>query len=323
MLHSSQLRQLADRCNRIASEISDADDFISIRRLVEKFRARLHVRPLLVEAMLATSQVVQGDNKAPEWCLLLDCETHAVTNDEIAAEKYGSPLPPRLRNTVAHELAHSLAFRMSEYGIRLEKRSVPTKPKQEFVKSIERETEKISPLLLLSYTALDKIFSAGKPRCELKEICKWIRSAGASRYVFVNRLTLLEMFDPKGLLNRPALSNTAIGIGKWVTSKKAQFMDWPLFSNFEGGKVPSFIFDLQKRVPVAAENIFANTAFYLFGGDCETSLADVDAGTPRHPKMANVRIRCSIEIVPRKAGAEFLFIVQTLKPSVKAIWSNV
>jgi hypothetical protein len=309
------LKQLATRCSHIAGEIADDDGFISVRGLTERFGASLLVRPLLVEGMLAsTEQASEGPDGANRhrWCLLLDRETHDVGMREIAEERFGLPLSARMRNTVAHELAHSLAFRSTEFGVEFPRQFSSQKTKQEFVEAIERETEKLSPLLLIPDTLLDRIFSTAKKFLAIQELCDAMRNAGVSRYVFVNRVNLLKLVDPKRIHSRDCLSNVAIGIGEWISEREASLKVWPLFTNFEGGKVPGFLFQLQRRIPVAAKTLFTDPAFQLCAGDLDTTELEVSAGTPRNPTTVALPIRFTVEMVPRKCGNEFLYLVQSL-----------
>ena len=315
---SKYFQQLANRCNVIANEIKDSDGFVSVARLVERFKARLLVRPLLVEGMLASSEALPNDaggEARHQWCLLLDRETHDVSENEIAGEAFGSPLSARLRNTVAHELAHSLAFRSTEFGVVLPRRFTSDKTRKEFVESIERDTEKLSPLLLLSDAMLDRMFLPDKDRVSIQELCDAMRAAGVSRYVFVNRLNLLDLVDPHRIKSRPSLTNFAVGIGAWVSGNEATLNSWPLYSNFHGGRVPGFVFQLQKRVPLAANNVFSDSKFHLCGGLSNSTECVVPAGTPRNPSTINLPVRCSVEVGSRKAGSEFLFIIQSLETS--------
>jgi hypothetical protein len=310
------LKQLATRCSHIAGEIADDDGFVSVRGLTERFGASLLVRPLLVEGMLAsTEQASDGlDGKSRHrWCLLLDRETHDVGSREIAEERFGFPLSSRMRNTVAHELAHSLAFRPTEFGVEFPRQFSSQKTKQEFVEAIERETEKLSPLLLMPDALLDRIFSTEKDALSIQELCAVMRNAGVSRYVFVNRVNLLKLVDPKRIHSRDCLSNIAIGIGEWSSDREAILKAWPLFTNFEGGKVPGFLFQLQRRIPVAAKSLFTDPAFGLCAGDSDTTELKVPAGTPRNPTTVTLPIRFTVETVPRKFGSEFLYVVQSLR----------
>jgi hypothetical protein len=308
------LRQLGDRCINIADAVSDSDGFVSVRGLLENFGAKLLVRPLLVEGMLASSELGtqdSGGGGSHQWFLLLDRETHDVSDQEIANERFRSPLSVRFRNTVAHELAHSLAFRSTEFGIELPKRFGSEKSNREFVASIEKETEKLSPLLLLPDRLLDRLFSPTKQKVSVEEICATMRSVGVSRYVFINRLNWLPISDATRIVSRACLNNLAIGIGEWLSEREAAFKGWPFYSRFDGGKVPSFIFQLQKREAVATASIFSAPSFLLCGGSENSVELTVSAGTPKNSNVLKLPIVCSVECVPRKAGSEFLFIIQS------------
>src|SRR5688500_12181998 len=136
MTAPAYLRQLAKKCNHISSELSDESGFVGLKRLVARFDAELLVRPLLVEAMLSSTESASthaGTGRRHRWCVLLDKETYDLKSLALSHESSGAPLPPRLRNTVAHELAHSLAFRATEFGVELPKKRNPTKNKRDFV----------------------------------------------------------------------------------------------------------------------------------------------------------------------------------------------
>jgi hypothetical protein len=249
--------------------------------------------------------------KRHRWCLLLDCETHDVSDHDIAAERFGAPLSPRMRNTVAHELAHSLAFRPTEFGVEFPRHFNSQQSKQQFVNAIEKQTEMLSPLLLLPDALLDRVFSPEKETVSIRELCAAMHGAGVSRYVFVNRFSLLKLVDPKRLRARSCLSNFAIGIGEWISERDANLKIWPLFSNFEGGKVPGFLFQLQRRIPLVTKSLFSDPSFQLCGGDCDTTEVTVPAGTPHNPDSFRLPIRFAVEIGQRNCGAEFLFLVHS------------
>src|ERR1700733_5778080 len=183
MVPSKQFQQLAHRCNHVASEISDQHGFVSVQKLIERFEAKLIIRPLLVEGMLASSETelnpAGGNNH--QWTVIIDEETHRLTDEDLKSEKFGSPLSTHFRNTVARELAHSLAFRPTEFGVDFPKQFKTEKSKREFVEQIERETEKLSPLLLIPDSLLDKFFAANKLTIAIEELSDLRVSIGVSR----------------------------------------------------------------------------------------------------------------------------------------------
>ena len=310
MTSQSYFKQLAVRCSYIAGKASDAEGFVTVRSLVNQFGARLVIRPLLVEAMIASSSDMR-DGSQHRWCVLLDRETHDLTDQEIANEAMAAPLSPRLRNTVAHELAHSLAFNPKEFGVVFQQGVDSKETKEEFVKGIERHTEMLSPLLLLPDAVLDRLFSAKLDFVPITELCNAVRILGVSRYVFVNRLNLLNLLDSRRIRARDCFQNFAIGIGEWLSECEANLKAWPLFWHFEGGKVPNFVFQWQKQVPLSSASFsLSNTGFYLAGGESESVEVIVPAGTPRNPAILKIPIRLSVEKCARRRGNEFLFTVK-------------
>src|SRR5207237_1246447 len=92
-----------------------------------------------------------------KFAVLLDSETFDVDDKVVARETEERPLPVRFRNTVAHELVHSLAFRPEQFGLRLQQDVGSEEKVSEFVKDVERETERFSPLLLWPEKALNDL----------------------------------------------------------------------------------------------------------------------------------------------------------------------
>jgi hypothetical protein len=303
------LRQLASRCSQIAADVSDYDGFVSIDRLVNRFGAKLLVRPLLVEGMLVSTDD-EASGAGHQWCLLLDRETYDVKDADIANERLGAPLPARLRNTVAHELAHAMAFRPTEFGVEFPNELMLRNGKRDFVAMVERQTEKLSPLLLLPDDFLARTFTDGIETVSIQALSEIMRSAGVSRYVFINRLNSLSLSDKNRLSSRQCLTGLGIGIGEWKPEQNCSLKGWPFFSHFEGGKVPGFVFQLQRGIAVPANDIFHDESFYLCGGASDTTECVITGGTPKNPDSVKLSIRCAVEIVQRRPDSEFLFLIQ-------------
>jgi hypothetical protein len=102
----------------------------------------------------------------------------------------------------------------------------------------------------------------------------------------------------------------AVGIGEWKSKGEAVFKNFPLFSFFDGAKVPGFIYQLQKGIEISAKSIFRDTEFLLCGGNANTTECTATAGTPKQPNLFHLPIRCAVESTIPKAGSEFLFIIQ-------------
>ncbi len=106
--------ELAAICNAVGEACSDEHGFVAVRSLLSRFKAELILRPLLVEAMIAS---VELHDSSARWAVLVDSERYPLDTGAIQRESLGSPLPARFRFTVAHELAHAVAFRPSEFGV--------------------------------------------------------------------------------------------------------------------------------------------------------------------------------------------------------------
>lgn len=316
---SNDLGLLAEKCIEISDELADYNGFVAARNLVSRFDARIVLRPLLVEAMLASveSDVSKSATGIAEhkWAIFLDNETYSdVTEHHIAEEGSANPLPSRLRNTIAHELVHSLAFQAKEFGLTLTGRDRTKENWEDFVRWIEAEAEKLSPFLLISDKFLDNHFSRNCARGPLELFQEAMWQMGVSRYVLVNRLALLRLKDKKDILGRPCLGNIAVGIGEWLSADEARLKDWPLFVNFERNIVPEFLIKLRQRKQFSLETVFEDSSFFLRGGEqftCETSIR---AGTLSAPDSVPMRILCSVEDCVRRKGAEFLFVVSSVTP---------
>src|SRR5438552_4876718 len=114
---AQNLGPLFQACTDIANQVADNDGFVSIRRLLDRFRTNLRMRPLLVEGMIGSTHSANG--QPPQWTVLADSERYPDVGPSLDKECAAEPLTAQFRFTVAHELAHSLAFRTSECGVRL------------------------------------------------------------------------------------------------------------------------------------------------------------------------------------------------------------
>lgn len=319
MSKNEDLRLLAKKCVEISDELADKDGFVPVRKLVEKFDADIIFRPLLVEAMLASAEFGADQNesstKEHKWAVFLDSETfYGVTADDIKMESPNAILAHRMRNTVAHELVHSLAFRAEEFGVKLTKRGDSETSWHEFVKWVEHETESLSPNLLIPDIYLNSQFPNAKKSIVIQDLVTIQQLMGVSRHVLVNRLNLLWLTDKFNLLKRSSLCNVAIGIGEWLNSKEANFQEWPLFTNFDRNIIPNFLINLRSgKFGMLANNLFNDSNFCFCGGSEFVTEAIIRGGTTQHPNAEQMKIICAIEDRPRKKGSLFLFVVQSVK----------
>ena len=303
MLDSADARALAQTCVRIGNETADAQGFVPLHRLLDRFRAKLILRPLLVEAMLATIQDPPGQDC---WVVLIDSEQYPLTHDDILAETAEKPLHPRLRNSVAHELAHSLAFRASEFGVRLQSHK-PGVDQKELVSAYEQETERLSPLLLCSESSLTDFVASQKEPFSAAGIRQQCRRYGISRQVFIRRLQLLGIGTEKGPTYYTGLKNLGIGIGEWTEGGRAVLRNWPLFINFERNVVPTLFLRVRHQDRMPATEGFNDWQLALSGGEFAMT-----AGTSATPEAESVCVRCEVESGPRSPGSSFLYTVRRL-----------
>ncbi|MDP1673977.1 MAG: hypothetical protein Q8L65_12820, partial [Burkholderiales bacterium] len=224
-------------------------------------------------------------------------------------EDSARPLPTRLRNTIAHELIHSFAFRLSEFGLRLNVDSKRKMGAEELVKELEQETERFSPLLLLSEKALSQLLTKKQAPVSIEEICAFRTGFAVSRYVLINRLNLLKAIDDDALLSKMPLRNIAIGLAEWGGGGKAVIRKWPLFFNFENGIVPAFLLEAMQKDYLPIEAVVSDGEFIMCGGVINKIELVVDAGTKATPRQRRLNCEISAESGSRKVGTQFLFSV--------------
>lgn len=313
ILAPSELARFAEVCTIIGNEVADEYGFVPVRNLLARFHASLLIRPLLVEGMLASNEHGSGNSiDASRWAVLLDSETYKISELEVKEESQERPLPSRLRNTIAHELVHSLAFRLSEFGIQLRKQSDSEESQNALVREIERETERLSPLLLWSGKALVKLLSGRKRSLSVEDLHEVCLSIGISRYVLISRLRLLRSNDPHGFLHRDGLKDIAIGIGEWVDGGNAALKSWPLFINFDRNIVPAFLFKLVDQDRLPGKTVFADETFAMCGGPSNVVEFVTDAGSETVQNAKKMKVECSIEQTSKKTGSDFLYVIRKL-----------
>lgn len=310
MLPAGDLARIAELCNAIGNDVTDDSGFIPVRDLLSRFHAQLLIRPLLVEAMLASREHPPNATNASRWMVLVDSEKYPYSQYDVDEERNTRQLPRRMRNTIAHELVHSLAFRSSEFGIRLKARTDTSESLRDFVEAIEAETERLSPLLLWSEKAIGMLLRGRKDSLSLSDLLAVIERTGISRYVLVNRLLLIRpATDSNGFLFSAGLRNLAVGLGVWG-AKHSSIKGWPLFWNFDDGFVPSFLLKIPGHEHVPSHALISDQAFALLGGVNNVTAFETNAGTRAVPAATNIRVEVSVEEVLRRPGEEFLFVVR-------------
>jgi hypothetical protein len=307
---SSELKELAKVCTEIARQASDSEGFVPIHRLATAFRAEVEFRPLLVEGVIAAPKSRRdGGVESIPWKVLIDSETHRVTPNAFVGENAHAPLSHRLRNTIAHELAHSLSFRAGEFGYRLEKKKGGRETHDEFVARIERETEKLSPLLLIPDLSLETEFS--NTEATLQKVCAARERWAVSREVFVSRLNLLFQWpETNPLQYSRGLRNVGLLVGEWIAPDRATLLEWPTFAHFDNGIVPEFLIGLRGRAKPNLTELLPWPNFGLNGGRENEIQGDVTAGTSANPRGEKLAVTISMEGASRERGERFFMLVR-------------
>jgi len=298
-------QELIRFCVDCAEKLKDKNGYVSIRDVLARFRIKLEITPLLVEAMLAWRPT--GENRSAdqlEWIILADQDQFKVSPDAIAREGMHSPLDARFRNTIAHEAIHSLSFRTRDASFPLAEKPSAGETQDSFVSRLEKETEELSPLLLVPYSRIAALL-------EIKDfnanaVASFQRSLGVSRDVFVNCLALLKRHDPEDLKHNGPLENVIIGIGEWHGRDKFAFQSWPVYMRFADGILPKFVTPRRGSIDLDIAEYLDDSAFCLCGGDSYQQRFVYRAEYSKTPWEFVI----SVELSSRRAGSRSLFMIR-------------
>lgn len=283
-------RQLLKACTSIGDEATDDDGFVSVQALINRFNAKLLLRPLLVEGMIAELT----DDADADWGVIIDNERYPVTYASVENERKGASLPSRMRYTVAHELVHSLGFRSTEFGIHLETRKQKRQSQRSFIQLIEQQTDSLSPFLLCSEKSIDRmLLRIPKDSLSASDIASLCKSYGLSRYVFTNRLRLLPLGHHQRL--NPALRNLGIAIATRKRDGGFQFRGWPVFTNFDRNITPTFLLELLQKRSLPVKQVVSDNSFSLNEGRDSVVQFEGTAGTPALPTAESMSVRITAE----------------------------
>jgi hypothetical protein len=314
-LSADDLVRISKTCEAISESAADDAGFVPVRSLLDRFRARLICRPLLVEGMFGS---IESDSQPGQrdWVVLINSEKYAVSADDILRESSEDPLDVRFRFTVAHELAHSLAFRASEFGIHLRSIDPGSFSNAELVGALEGETDALATHLLCPVVALRAFFKTQGQVLKLSDLGRLRRMLGVSRPVLINRLRQLSSTHESQIRQLPALANTAIGIGVWNGSRAAALRNWPVFANFSNNLMPKLLLELVQQDFLPAIEAFNNPNFSACGGELDAVEVSMKLGTPGTLSSEQMEVVCSLESSRRTEGSTFLWMMQDkLRPS--------
>ncbi len=296
----AQLRQLARACVQVAKEVADETGFVRLQALANFFSIPIVCRPLLVQGMLATAR--EPDSIQSQVQVLLDSERFRVGPKEIQNETSESPLSARLRNTCAHEFVHLLAFRSTEFGVKLRSSNGPS---QAFHDAIEKVAEQLSPMLLIPENALEVAFGDNSG-VSVEDVGRLVDHLGVSTYVFLNRMENLRLCGQEDILRLKPLCNVALG---HIDAKSRSLRDWPLFINYDNGLVPSFLLELRSEKAIDPVATFPS-GFRLAGGNAGEAHMKTFAGTEKLPQAVEMDVTISMELPGTHKTRSALFMTR-------------
>jgi len=307
-----EFNRIARLCLEKAKDASDEDGFVSLYKLATNLGANITLRPLLVEAMLASNE---GEENAvvpiiPKWHILLNEEKFRFKEWELINENRHSPLPSRARNTIAHELVHLILVRA--YGEKAEEQNKGANrhSAEAIINEIENDVEKLSPLLLLPGTTLDKLLESNKPSISITDLVDFRKQFAVSRELVINRIRNFGALDD--FIHRRCLQNIAIGIGRWEDDGRPVLQKRPLFSQFQNNHHPEFVNKLLSNDFTEIDRQFTDENFFLNYGNDLSSTAEVNAGTIQNPKVKKMRVELSVERSSKENDSKFFFIVREM-----------
>ena len=295
------LKRFASSCADIGNRAADDGGFVPLHRLAGSLRAEVEFRPLLVEAVIA------APTGPGAWKVLVDSETHPDGMTDFPTEGPQTPLSARLRNTLAHELLHTLSFRLEEFGFQLELSGKETRA--EAVKRLEKETEGFSPFLLVPQRIVEAELQARSLSLDL--LLDWRQRWVVSREVLVARLGLFQALPEFQLRYHPSISNVAVCVAEWVNDESAVLLEWPVYLSFRDGIVPEFLLQLRNKGKPLLRELFSDADFSLNGGSNRSARSTLAAGTTTNPRAEKLNVVVEVETVPRIKGEAFLLVFRS------------
>lgn len=294
-------------CQQLGDEVAEPyTGFVPLRNLLTRFRAKAIFRPLLVEAMFGS---LEESNDA-DWAVLIDSETYSITSAELEAERYSAPLPPRLRNTVAHELVHSISFRREEFGIRFVTGKHKVKAGRTLLQQIEHDTESLSPYVLLPNYALQNAFSPLDDQVSPDYLRSLCRSHGVSPWVLINRLRAIPLSTGPRL--SPALRNVGAGLFQKRKGGFSSLLGWPLFTNFDNAITPKFLLDIKRTKSARSTESLPFQEFAMNGGTTSRICVELSAGTPNLPRSHSGQYELRVETGELPTDTPSIFVVRKM-----------
>ena len=249
------IKEAATYCSSAARRIHERHGFIPLRELSAALNVEVVFRPLLVEGMVAAPKFDRLDSSESSWKVLLNSERFPDGERQYKEESKGVQMEPRLRFTLAHEIAHTMSFRTFENGVELKESSAVEKSGKEQISALEKESNYLAPLLLVPDKALAGELARIQGELSPEAVKRIASSFGVSIDVIISRLARLRQYDPQSLRNQPILRNLALLTAEKSNESQRVILPFPLFYNYDDNLVPLFIERLIKGERVTLDSL--------------------------------------------------------------------
>jgi hypothetical protein len=303
-----RIENLFQDCINLANDVASPTGFVPVRKLVERLNAEVIFRSLLVEAMITVNS--SPSEGCADWKILLDIDRFKRDSEIYPVESDDCKMSNRCRNTIAHELLHTFAFKQenNKFVPRLYEWQQQSGTKT--VNYLEKEAENLSSVLLIPSESIFEFLNRNRHQLEFIHLLEWYRGYGVSREIFINRIKFLRnhMFDHA--LGYGCLKNIMIGIGQWSSSGEAQLNTWPVFANFEKNFAPQFLIESKRNRERSMKVTLPPEQFTqsLRDNSCATFSGFI--GTEKFPESTRCKFTVEIEEVEKKPLTKFLFLMK-------------
>ncbi len=210
------------RCWALADSAAGSDGFVALRDLSKVTGCGVVSRPLLAEAVITRTREAMDS-----WVVLVNSEIHRFTDEDWELESAVSSLAIRTRNTIAHEIAHSVAVDLC--GVDL----VESGTLAERLEEIEALVETVSPLLLISKSKLENSLSAIRTTSSaLSSLVRLRGCMGVSSDIFLQALRTYSKFNRCKFVTFDALLNSAFGVLHTRGKRRFSIRSSGVFANY-------------------------------------------------------------------------------------------
>lgn len=304
-----RIENLFRDCINLANNVASPTGFVPVIKLVERLNAEVTFRSLLVEAMLTVNS--SPSEGSADWKILLDIDRFKRDSEIYPVESDDCKMSNRCRNTIAHELLHTFAFKKenNKFVPRLYEWQHQSGTKM--VNYLEKEAENLSSVLLIPNESLLRFFESSHEKLDFNRFVDRYRGYGVSREIFINRLKFLRNHAFHHVLNCDCLKNVVIGMGQWSTTGEPEFKTWPIFSNFEKRFQPQFLLESKRKKKDSIRIPASATDFNQKIRDNQSASFEGFIGTEKFPETTCCKFTVEIEDTEKKPLNKFLFLMKT------------